>query len=175
MTTSRAGARRGSRGMPQRSRGQKRELVWQDRLVNLAMAQNATQTLDLTLNLANDERKGMTLVRTIISLDFNSRTAGAGNHIRMGIYKADGDAMAALALPDPGTETDNPGWIFRDSLFLSTTAANDGSQGRQIHADVRAQRKLLAESDVVAMIFETAGVAITIDIDGLVRTLWKRS
>ena len=125
----------------------------------------------------DDEKKGMTLTRTIMNLTLSVQTAGAGSVFSYGLVMVEDDAAASLSFPDPDDLSQDPGWVWREGqmpVFSSTV--NDFSQSRLIRVDTRAQRKYIGEDFAFMLIMHVAaGGASTVNIDGWVRTLFKRA
>ena len=158
-----------------RARAPRRAVEWFDTIVDLASGINTQDTLQLSQGIVADERKGMTLVRTIISLDLVAITAGTGTLVSMGIVMMPLEAVLAGAFPDPNISSDNPGWIWRWHRGVFTSVVNDRSQVVHVAHDTPAMRKFPTQDYQVRFILNTAAGASTINTDGLIRTLYKKS
>jgi len=89
----------------------------------VSLSASGISNIDLSILIANDERKGMTVVRTLVDFDVIPSAAGAAGNLSGGIVLVDGDAFAAAAMPDPDEAQDQPGWLWRfhKGIFSSGT------------------------------------------------------
>ncbi len=133
--------------------------------------------MSLDLGVPSDEKKGLTLVRTIIEMSYIAVTAGTGSSVHAGIYLVEDDALSAGAFAEPGDSGDDAGWVWRlMNKPVYTSVSNDSSQQTLIKADIRAMRKYPGEDYSMAMIIEVpAGGNSTINTNGMVRMLFKRA
>ena len=142
---------------------------WVDTLVNLEVPSGGQTITSLVTGLAPVNTRGMTVIRTIISLGLFSNTiAGVWGsiwmHLAIGI--ASQEVLAAGVLPDPSVATDKPprGWMWRTSLVVS----QNGSGGQvvfPIEADIRGARKV--ENGEVYIIADSvigAGTAFQVNV-----------
>ena len=122
--------------------------------------------------------RGMTLIRTIISVSaFSTTVAGAWGvqTVDIGIGVASQEAFAALVLPDPSSPVDKPprGWIWKTNRIVSQNGAG-GQVAYFIEADIRGARKV--ENGEVYVIVDNnfvTGTSFTVTLRGLIRTLYK--
>jgi len=152
---------------------------WIDTIISLTLAPMGGSAIQsLMTGVAPVNMRGMTLIRTIISLSLVSQTvAGAWGVQRanLGIGVADQDAFAAGALPDPDVATDKParGWVWRSYAGV----AQNGSGAPVIYtltADIRGARKIEnGELYIAGVNTDSLGTAFTVFVGGLIRTLYK--
>ena len=154
-----------------------RRTSWEDTLVNTTFSAGAsTVVLHLMASLDADHMRGVTLTRVIAELAISSSAvAGAwGNGFTdIGIGMIERDALAAAAVPDPTSATEEPGrgWVWRTRCGISQNGAGAPVFTRCMF-DIRAQRKI--DSAAVAMLVQhTAGLGTSfgIHIVGIVRCL----
>ncbi len=150
---------------------------WADTLMSFSVASGATNNQDLLSNLSPDERRGITLVRTIMTMAYTpSPTSGVvGTQIiDLGIGIASVDAFAAGALPDVQVESDRPprGWIMRDRTAVLDDAT-DVANITFVRGDFRTKRRI-DDGDLFLQHFSTArtGTPFTVAISGIVRVLY---
>ena len=117
----------------------------------------------------------MTVVRTIISLTLAASASGAAGTLSGGIVKVDGDAFAAAAMPDPDQAQDQPGWLWRFHEGVFSSGANARADAVLLKEDLKGRRKLISESDILALTMNKDATVATVNVDGLIRTLWLRS
>ena len=171
MTTSKArGGRRSGR------RGARRAVEWFDFQINLTVAGSGGQnTVNLTANLQDDEKKGMTLVRTLIQLAAMPIATGAGSVLAMGIVMIEDDALAAGSVPEPGDNIQKPGWLWKTLFSSSTAVVNARADATLIKEDLRGMRKFAASGSDLVLVAENIQGTVTVNIDGLIRMLWMKS
>jgi len=152
---------------------------WIDTLVVLsAAAMGGQANQSLMTGVAPVNMRGMTLIRTIISLGMVSTTtagAWAAQSINMGIGVASQEAFAAGVLPDPDSATDKPprGWVWRAHKVVTQNGV--GSQvAWEVTADVRGARKI-ENGELYLIITNTnqEGTSFNVNMTGLIRTLYK--
>ena len=151
---------------------------WIDTLVDESITTTADKSKSLMTGVAPVNMRGMTLIRTILMLTlYSNTTAGAWGvqRVDMGIGVASQDAFAANALPDPEVATDKParGWVWRGQLLVSQNGVGSEVLHR-LNADIRGARKIENGELFLKMDnnFET-GTAFTVNVFGLIRTLYK--
>ncbi len=166
MTQSRRG-RRGSRG-----RAPRRVARWIDQFINLNVSTGGQITENLTVNLADAEKKGATLVRTIIDLEMNLSAPGSGGFVTLGATLVELDAIAAGAFPDVDISGEQPGWTFRMRKNVFTSSTNNHSESTQFIGDFKSKRTLRGLSFDYMLIIDAGVLTASVNIDGSVRTLW---
>ena len=151
---------------------------WIDTRVAFQVAQAAQGLQSLMTGVAPVNMRGMTLIRTIISLGvFSTTTAGAWGvqAVDFGIGVASQEAFAAGVVPDPDVPTDKPprGWVWRTA---KNVAQNGSSTEVVTHlmADIRGARKIENGELYIAVDNNNVqGTSFEIDVQGLIRTLYK--
>jgi len=132
----------------------------------------------LMIGVAPVNMRGMTLIRTILSMTFSSTTvAGAWGRqsVHLAIGVASQEAFAAGALPDPAVPTDKPprGWVYKTHVGVGQNGAG-AAINVDIHADIRGARKI--ENGELYIIVDNifiVGTTFSVQMTGLVRTLYK--
>ncbi len=147
-----------------------------------SLANNARLDQDLLVNVADADKRGMTVIRTLIHLFFQSQivtTVNGSQSLFMGIQLASEDAFAAMAVPDPNNATEYPigGWLYRDRVIVTQSAAGvflaiGGTV--ELRHDLRSQRKL-DRSEMIFSVENNAfgGTAFPVDVGGIIRVLYK--
>ena len=136
--------------------------------------------IELLKAVSDPEKRGCTLVRTIIKLAFRETPPGVASGsqiIDVGIGLVSVDARVAGALPDPAAAGDFPvtGWIYRSRVLVPAEALGTGYvQPVIIQEDLRSQRKL-DRADPVLIVDSTTdeGAELTVRIVGIIRMLYK--
>ena len=155
-----------------------RQTDWIDTNFALAPASGAQDSVSLITGAAPINMRGVTLIRTIISIGLSSATvAGAWGvqTLNLAIGITSQEAFAAGVLPDPNVATDKPprGWVWRGHKM----AAQNGIGGSVIYdvmADIRGARKIEnGELFFVVNNSPTAGTAFTCNVNGMIRVLMK--
>ena len=172
MSMSRTRNTRGRRGPARR----KRAAEWFDtNFLDLQLASNTNTGTSLTVNIEDDEKKGLTIVRLIINLSYRTTTVGVGQRIAVGVCLLNDDAVAAAAIPDPETDDEKAGWMFRDGLHVINNAAADGASMGHIKVDIRSARKFPDEDFDMFIIQETGPAATNVQVNGIIRLLALKS
>ncbi len=155
---------------------------WIDFDLNTQVATAGQSNLDLLTNAeASQNRRGWTLVRTIMSFDIARAVHDSGEgsdqvNIGIGVVSEPALAVGSTALPDPGVGTEFPtrGWVFRGSYRVWGFAADQPAiYTYRVEKDLRAKRKL----DNGAMVMSITNVALegtssTIQLTGWIRQYW---
>ena len=157
-----------------------RTTEWKDNIVSFNLATGAGAFESLVVNFSEPDKRGMTLVRTLLRLNFFS-TSIAGAYgvqiVSLGIAVAFQEAFAVglTALSDPQTESDRPirGWVYRTQVAPSQNGIGTPLV-TSLTADIRAARKL-ENGELYVTSFSAAGVGttFTVAVTGLIRTLFK--
>ena len=151
---------------------------WIDTSVGVSIGNGAQGNVSLMTGVAPVNMRGMTLIRTIISLSmFSTEVAGAWGVqvISIGIGVASQEAFAAGVLPDPTTPGDKPprGWVYRTQQSIWQNGAG-APVVAQINADIRGARKIEnGELYIICDNNSVAGTTFGMRLQGLVRTLYK--
>ena len=148
---------------------------WFDLDINIGQVAGGQGFRNLTANMQDDEKKGMTLVRTIVDLDLHATSVSSGGRLALGIVIAEDDAIAAGSFPEAQDNIGKPGWVWKALKTFGTSDINDRSQRTIIHEDLKSRRKFQASGyDLVLIVNNFEGVT-AVNIDGLIRTLWLKS
>ena len=165
---------RGSAGS--RPRPPRRGLFWSDRLINQTLANNSAVGIALDNGVPEDEKKGLTATRLIIKYTGQAVTVNTSGLLHCGIYLVEDDAAAALAFAEVNDEGDDAGWMWRSMANVwASSNINDSSQFLQFREDLRAQRKYPGEDYTLMLLLTTDSATGSINVDGMVRTLYKRA
>jgi len=149
--------------------------------VNQDLANNARLDQDLLVNVSDADKRGLTVVRSLVHLYFSVVAGEAVNgsqRVIMGMQLASEDAFAAAAVPDPNNATEYPigGWMFRDMVVVTNSAAGGFTsvQAVEFKLDLRAQRKL-DRSEMMYSVENNAGSGATfgVSVQGIIRVLYK--
>ena len=151
---------------------------WIDTIVNQSVGTGGQAFQSLMTGVAPVNMRGMTLIRTIVSLDvFSTSIAGAYGvqSCNLAIGIASQEAFAAGVFPDPNNATDKPprGWVYRTCRCVAQNGAGAPVTFR-IDADIRGARKV--ENGETYLIFNNGaevGTTFAINVFGLIRTLYK--
>ena len=155
-------------------RAPKRAAVWQDTQINETMVNVSTVVDNLDVNIPQSIKKGLTLVRTIIDLYCVATGTGTGALVHAGIFMAHGDAVAASALADPLTDSEQAGYIWRWQGNVFTSVVNDSSQMTHLVYDLKSKRKFPSEDHELVFMMQASVSAISVNCDGLIRQLWLK-
>jgi len=95
-------------------------------------------------------RQNLTLVRSYITLQLTGGGAeGVGTEMAYGLIMTDGDALAALSLPDPISDVDAP-WLYWDRRQVFPP----GGIQQHLELDIKAQRKFRGNDATLVMILD---------------------
>jgi len=166
MTTFRRGGRPGSRPGP------RRKTRWVDEEIDMTFTSTIQLNQDLTANIIDSDKPGMTLIRMIGYLQFVMVVQSTGGILSMGITPANQDALAAGALPDAEVDVDQPGWLWRAqrNVFLNQSAAGMQDQVN-VEFDLRSRRKLTSTGDNIVFVATYVGLN-NVNLDGMIRSLY---
>ena len=159
-----------------RRRGPRRQAEWFDTFINETTASGQQDVQDLSSPIAQDEKKGMTIVRIIIDLTTLLVTAGTGGLLSYGIALVSNEAAAAIAYPDADDEDDmGRGWLWRARRVVSASNLNDVSMNSRLVYDIRAKRRFSSEDDGLYFIMDAGTLSSDVNTDGLIRVLALKS
>jgi len=152
---------------------------WVDTIIQLGATAGGQVFTGLLTGLAPVDLRGLTVIRTIITMGVTSRTvAGAWGVHRcdMAVGIASQEAFAAGVLPDPSVNTDKPprGWMWRTSLVVTQNGAGAPVMTASVAVDIRGARKV-ENGQLYLVVDNTAlqGTSFTFDVTGLIRVLTK--
>ena len=139
-----------------------------------------SQQVLLCENVADPEKRGCTLIRTLLHLWVLSNNPGSTEgsmHVIFGIALASDDAFVGGALPDVEVDADYPvgGWLYRDSVLVTDMVANASMlRATELRADLRNQRKLERSSIYLEVANVLAnGNSFVVRVSGIIRCLYK--
>ena len=152
-------------------------MFWDNSVINTSLnGANAFANLALDSGVPDDEKKGATVTRCLGELWINLVVSGNGDVVSGGIVLVGDDALAAGSLPDLEVSTDEYSWYWWFAQVpVFTSNPQDYSQVMRVRFDLRGQRKYPSEEHTFVLILVKGGVAININVDGYVRTLFKRA
>ena len=125
--------------------------------------------------MLDDEKKGATLVRTLIKLSCALTVGGAGGILHFGIAMLGADAIAAAAVPDTDNAGEQPGWMWRDMRVVSTSAINDSTQHVRLDQEIKSKRRWPGQDMDLVLIIDAGVLTDPVNVDGLIRTLVAKS
>ena len=103
----------------------RRRTAWDDQIVDFDIASGGQALFLLMENVADPEKRGCTLIRTIMGVDVNCAVPGqvsGQQKVSIGIMLVSDDAFVAgaAAMPNPATESEFPvgGWLLREQHLL---------------------------------------------------------
>ena len=155
--------------------GPRRGTFWVDHIINQTIANGGTFNDGLDGAIDADEKKGLTLTRTIVEVHAMPVATGAGGNLHLAVFLCEQDAFAAGAVPDVEDENEEPGWVWRSMQPVFTSVVNDRAQITRFHADLSSQRKYPGEDYSLIMVGSSPSSTSTFNVDGLVRMLFKRA
>ncbi len=150
----------------------RRAVEWFDTIFDQTLPVSTNTVIVLSNGIVDDEKKGMTLIRTLVDLKFTPTTADTATRLSVGFFFIEADALAAPALPDPATADEQPGWFYRWAHVCNIDSTSV-SRDRAV-ADIKAMRKFRAEDYDIVMVAET-GAGAPIAVSGLIRLLVKKA
>ncbi len=164
--------------MTTRGRAVTRKTRWIDTNISDSLETVTVSTpLSLFAGLGFDDLPGMTVIRQIITLNFVPAPGTAVGAQRMfwGIGIVTGDAFSADALPDLGTQNEEPvrGWLAKGQ---GVVVRNTGwTSIHTVQQDSRSMRKIDADVELYFQ-WTNLGMQLTafdVELQGLIRTLVK--
>jgi len=156
-----------------------RKSTWVDTLVDTTVSNNGQTQLSLTGDLEANEKRGLTLARTIIHLFGLPAAIGIADGVQtmdLGIGVIEPDAAVAGALPDVDDAGDQPGrgWVWRDRIIMvDETPAENFYIPIELKYDIRSMRVLY--HNTLLLIIDSSpqqGVAFTMDLTGIIRCMF---
>ena len=124
---------------------------------------------DLFQDVADDERKGLTVVSLIVDLHAILSIAGTGGIVAMGITLVGDEALASLALPDADQVDDQPGWLWRAAHTVHSSANSDFAQAVPFGGQFKSKRRLRGEDETLLLIMDNISLTNNVNITGMVR------
>ena len=153
-----------------RTQARRRTAEWYDVSFNDSIAQNVQDIKDMSTNLESNERKGATIVRTIIDLQFIPATSNVQMRTFLGLVLVELDAFASAVVPDPSLSDDQPGWLYRAQTSVRASSVNDPNPYR-LQADIKSRRKFPGEDVLYTAILERDSAVGNVLVTGWIRYL----
>ena len=162
--------------------GPRRGTAWDDNRFNFGLGSGTFANIALVDDVADPEKRGCTLVRTIIDLQVFASDPGVASGRQLvdfgiGLVSDDAFTAGATGMPNPEVESDYPvgGWLWRKTFAVfDETLATGHVPPVEIKADLRAMRKM--DRSTVAFMLSNGvgeGTPFAIQIVGLMRILYK--
>ena len=139
----------------------KRQLGWvstEQGFGTLAAGASSRLTLYQDSTFGGRHTKGATVTRTIAKIWLRSDSVAQENDMAWGIAVMNGDVPAGS--PDPSDMSDRPGWLIRDYLRNAQDSLLNSAQWTLAHMDLRSQRILRSEEEVVRLQVKNDGANI---------------
>ena len=156
-----------------------RNPYWEDTIFSEAVVDNGDNLVSLVGGLSEDERRGMTIVRTLISLYGSpSVTSGVVGSMSLmagiGVVNQQAFSAGTGSLPDPEINSERPprGWIWKDAMGIMDDATT-AQPLSVVKADIRSKRKV--DAGIAYLHLANAsrtGTDFTIRVTGLIRILY---
>jgi len=158
-----------------------RQTQWQDNIINQGFATGAGVFESLVASFTAPDKRGMTLIRTLVRLQaFSNTVAGAYGvqrlNIGIGVASQEAFALGLTALSDPQTESNEPtrGWTYRTQVLVAQNGVSSPVLSDPVVADVRGMRKLENGELFLTMFNDNVvGTSFTVEVHGLIRCLFK--
>ena len=163
MTSRRPKSRASFRARP------RRRVVWMDRFIDLSFGAGAVGT-DLTVDLDPELRSQATVVRMIVYMSVQLLTINTEVKLSLGVYMCELDAFGAAVFADPDLPDDKPGWLWRARRTLITPETDEVTRNGIFDVDLKSRRKFAGEDMLLALVAHN-DAAVTVRVDGLIRTL----
>ena len=152
---------------------------WEDTLIEDTLAAATQNEQSLVGGLSEDERRGMTVVRTLVHFWLTPNvTSGVVGTMTLlaGIGVANDQAfgVGSTALPQLTINSERPlrGWLWKDSLAIVDDATTVAPV-TELKVDIRSKRKVDAGILYLATEGDTrSGTAFVIKVSGLIRVLY---
>ena len=158
----------------------RRLTAWDDRMLNQTLADNSQDIQGLMVNVSDPEKRGCTLIRTLVHVQYLATAPGTVsgvNLVHYGIALVSDDAFAASIVPDSESGDDFPvlGWVFRDTTtVVDETLATGPIAPVDVRLDLKSARKLDRSSLVwIAKSVSREGTVFAVQQTGIVRCLYK--
>ena len=174
--TTRVRVGRGRRSAGSRRGGPRRGVFWDDTMVDTTLANNGVSLPNLDGGIPEDEIKGLTVTRILLDLWCQAVTVNTSGLLSFGIYVVENDALSAGAVAEPQDSVDDAGWMFRLARQAwGSSNLFDHAQALHVVADLRAQRKYPGEDYTLLGQWVNHEASGSVNVDGIVRTLYKRA
>ena len=151
----------------------RRASEWYDVSISETLTANQQDLTDLSTNVEPSHRKGSSIVRTILDLQFIPATANVQLSVDIGLVLMELDAFASVVAPDPAIDDDQPGWLYRGSRTARTGDTNNPNP-QSLQLDLKSRRKFPGEDVLYTLILERDSAVGSLFIKGLIRFLLLR-
>jgi len=154
----------------------RRAVEWFDTNIITTLPSGTLKTFDLSAQVVDDEKKGMTVVRVIVDLVAQLSAVGTGGLVSMGIAMVAKEAGVAGAFPEVTDQEMEASWMWkRPNLTVSATNLNDQSTFTRFAYDTRVMRKFRFQDNELRLILESGVLTSTVNVNGIVRMLGMKS
>ena len=145
----------------------RRAVEWFDVDMSFSVASAGQESRALTVSMLDSQKKGATIVRTVLDLWLISTVLNARVEIVFGVVLINDDAFASSALPDPSDPSDQPGWMWRQKVIIAGDASNT-DETVHVHVDSPAKRKFPGEEHQQLLIIDSQTGAFDVECWGRV-------
>ena len=161
------------------ARAPRRRVVWADTLLDTVVSSGSKVAPSLHTGILT-ENFDLTVTRIIVGLTLSPETLLAVQsqmQFDIGIGIVGQEAFASGAIPNPDTAGDVPasGWLWKHRCTVEDATASPGPAPTRVVADLSSQRKL--QQGELFLVLESnprAGTAFSVNVNGLIRVLFKR-
>ena len=152
-------------------------MFWDDTMVDTTLGNGSQIPISLDGGVPEDEIKGLTAIRMIVRLAVKAVTIGTSGKVSFGVYLIENDALSASVLAEPQDSVDDAGWMWRlaHQDWGAASSVFDASQWFRVHEDLHAMRKYPGEDYTLVLVVGNHDATGSINVDGMVRTLYKRA
>ncbi len=154
----------------------RRAVEWFDTHFAQLLLTGTLITLNLSSQILDDEKKGMTVKRLIVDLRAQLSVAGTGGSVSMGVAMVSTEAAVAGAFPEPSDPNMEASWMWKQvNSTVSATNLSDFSSFTPFQIDTKTMRKFRFREQELRFIMEVGVTTAPININGLVRVLAAKS
>ncbi len=152
---------------------------WEDTILNITVVDDGDSLQSLVGGLSEDERRGMTVARTIVSLQLSpTPTSGVVGSmcvdLAIGVANQQAFTAGSGSLPDPVINSERPprGWLWKTRVAVIDDAVT-AMPLTFVHGDFRSKRKIDAGILYLHIAPQSrTGTEFTIAVSGLIRILY---
>ncbi len=153
----------------------RRRRLWDDQFITEAGGP-ADEDEHVLIDTQDEENKGKTLVRMIIDLSVAAVPFVAGSNetmaVGMGIGLVSAETPVGTINPLVLSSVPQSGWLWRTRFTIGERGTSDG-QFREIHADIRSQRKLMYGEPRLFIAYSLdQGDGFIVGTTGIIRSLF---
>ncbi len=154
------------------SRRPRRTVEWHNTNLNQLLTSGSQISLELSAGIAQDEVKGMTVMRVIVDLVAQLSVAGTGGLVSMGIAMVAEEAVTAGGIPDTNVEANEASWMWLRALqTVSATNLSDRSSFTPFLYDSKVMRRFRFEELQLRWICNAGTLSANVNINGSIRVL----